>query len=246
MGEAEKKERINLLLTAIDREEDHFKELFPSFFEVGASWYLGKGEEIGWHKIQWPNIWEGDRLKGSSIFQKEGRIGLGRRPLSPYLLDIPTEADKRTSSLHIGDGKHGLSLGNATDDGFLPQIIGVGADFDDAGLYLLGFSGDASASKIPLIIFDGRGPDGGPSKNRPILGITSGIYDKYSLIIDHDGKIGMGKFPEIYRVEVEGEISADDFVCQGFSIRSLIDVIQDQQREIEDLKKKIEEIQKLK
>ena len=133
-------------------------------------------------------------------------------------------------------------MGNGTNNGFLPEIIGMGYDEQDAGLYILGRAGNRKASDIPLIILDGRNSEDSYLTNRPVLGITSAKYDSYHLIVDHDGKIGIGKKPEIYKVEVDGEISASDFILAGSSIQALIGVIGEQQKAIDIIKVQIKQL----
>jgi len=176
-----------------------------------------------------------DVFKG--FFYKDGRIGVGREPLYTYKFDIAVSENSITTAFHIGDGRFGFSMGNGTNDGFLPEIIGMGAGEEDAGLYLIGRAGNSLSSDIPLIIIDGRNSADEELKNRPILGITSADYRNYKLIIDHDGNIGIGKKPEIYKMEVNGGISAKDFIIRGISIS---DIIREHKKEIEQLKNKIE------
>lgn len=185
------------------------------------------------------SIW--NPLKGL-IYFKGNQIGIGREPLFSYIFDIAIPKNTVMTAFHIGDGKRGFSMGNGTTEGFLPEIIGMGQNEQDAGLYLLGRAGNGKASDIPLIILDGRNCEDASLINRPILGITSAKYDNYYVIVDHDGKIGIGKKPEIYKVEVNGEISANDFILEGSSIHALISVIEEQQKEIDKMKIQIKQL----
>ncbi len=97
-------------------------------------------------------------------------------------------------------------------------------------------------NKITTPNFDGsakweRQPADEELRNRPILGITSADYRKYKLIIDQKGNVGIGKKPEIYKMEVDGEIGAKDFIIRGISIS---DIIREHKEEIEKLKNKLE------
>jgi hypothetical protein len=171
------------------------------------------------------------------LFHKDGKIGIGREPLYTYKFDIAVSENTLTTAFHVGDGRFGFSMGNGTNDGFLPEIIGMGAGEEDAGLYLIGRAGNSLASDIPLIIIDGRSSADEELRNRPILGITSADYRKYKLIIDQKGNVGIGKKPEIYKMEVDGEIGAKDFIIRGISIS---DIIREHKEEIEKLKNKLE------
>lgn len=171
------------------------------------------------------------------LFHKDGKIGIGREPLYTYKFDIAVSENTITTAFHIGDGRFGFSMGNGTNDGFLPEIIGMGASEEDAGLYFIGRAGNSLSSDVPLIILDGRSSADDELKNRPILGITSADYRNYKLILDQKGRLGLGKIPEIYKMEIDGEISAKDFIIRGISIS---DIIKEHKEEIEQLKEKIE------
>jgi len=174
-----------------------------------------------------------DLLQGTEMYFSEGRIGLGRKPLHSYKFDISVSENTRTTALHIGDGIHGFSLGNATNSGFLPQIIGVGSDGNDAGLYFLGKTVMDSTSGIPVIVLDGRNLDDSPLFNRPILGITSGKYNEYIFIVNADGKVGVNKIPTDYEMEINGEILVHDIIIETLNKNiSLIDEINDLKRRI--------------
>ena len=128
-------------------------------------------------------------FQGTEMYFKNGQVGIGRYPLFNYKVDIGVPENTRMTAMHIGDGVYGFSLGNATDTGFLPQIIGIGSDENDAGLYFLGKTALDVSSNIPLIIFDGRNINNDPLVNRPIMGISSGSYTNYKFLIDCDGNI---------------------------------------------------------
>ena len=151
------------------------------------------------------------RIKNTEIYNQSSRVGIGRKPLLNYKFDISIPKNKLQTAFHIGDGSYGFSMGNGTFDGFIPEIIGMGSDENDAGLYLIGKSGNDTSSNIPLIIIDGRNSKDSYLENRPILGITSFNYNDYKLVIDQFGCVGIGKFPEIYKLEVEGTVCAKDF-----------------------------------
>lgn len=164
-----------------------------------------------------------DAFSGTEMYFSNGQIGVGRYPLFNYKVDIGVPENTRMTAMHIGDGTFGFSLGNATDTGFLPQIIGIGSDEDDAGLYFLGKTTIDLSSNIPLIIFDGRDASNEALTNRPIMGISSGSYTEYKFLIDQTGN-----------VKVDGNINA-----KNITILDSSDNIQDLRQEIEDLKTRI-------
>jgi len=139
-----------------------------------------KNNRVSWSVIEIPQT----IIPQIELYNDNGRIGIGRMPLYNYKFDIAVENNVRTTALHIGDGKYGFSLGNGTDNGFLPEIIGVGKDENDAGLYFVGIAGNDKESTTPLIIFDGRDMYSSELTNRPILGVISGDYNKYDFLID--------------------------------------------------------------
>jgi hypothetical protein len=163
----------------------------------------------------------------------DGRVGVGRLPLHNYKVDIGVPVNTRMTGFHIGDGIFGLSMGNATDEGFLPQIIGMGSDSDDAGLYLLGKASVDEESDIPAIIFDGRAINNEPLTNRPILGITNGSYTDYKLLIDQNGNVGIGSAAGIYKLKVAGVIKSENIIIDSST------EILDLRKEIEDLKRRL-------
>lgn len=144
---------------------------------------------------------------GTDIHFSEGRIGFGRIPLFNYKIDISVPENTKTTALHIGDGKFGFSFGNATSMGFLPQIVGIGSDENDAGLYLLGKTLKEDNSLTPVIILDGRRSDDTPLQQRPILGISSGSYTNFDVTVYCDGKVNIKN-----ELEVEGDIIANDLI----------------------------------
>lgn len=165
--------------------------------------------------------WVPNTLENNGIFLENGKLGIGRSPLFSYRVDIAVPKDTLMTALHIGDGSFGFSLGNGTTKGFVPEIIGVGSDSNDPGLYFLGIAGNNIASNTPLLIFDGRNVDKETLINRPILGIKSGEKD-YDLILDASGNL---------------KIRND--IILGNS--SLLNIINELKKEIEDLKLKINE-----
>ena len=124
------------------------------------------------------------------------------------------------TAFHIGDGSVGFSMGNGTTMGFVPQILGIGGDENDAGLYFVGIAGNDRSSNIPLIILDGRDAYNDKLINRPILGITSSKYNKYMLLIDAKGNLNL----------------ENDVILQN---KSLINIIEKLQKDVEFLKGKI-------
>jgi len=181
-----------------------------------------------------------DKIKGTNIYYKDDRIGLGRGPMHSYKFDIAVPENTLMTAFHVGDGKYGFSMGNGTAQGFIPEIIGMGSDENDAGLYFIGRAGNDIASSIPLIIIDGRNYQHQKVTNRPILGVTNSQYDDYKFLIDQNGLVGIGKIPEIYKLEVEGAIKATDFILDSsISITELMEIIIEQKTEIDILKNKV-------
>ena len=160
-------------------------------------------------------------LSNNNIFTENGRLGVGRKPLHSYQVDIAVPKDTLMTALHIGDGSFGFSLGNGTTSGFVPEIIGVGSDQNDAGLYFLGIAGNNIASDIPLLIFDGRSVNKETLTNRPIMGIKSGEKD-YDLLLDASGNLKI----------------KNDLIIGNLSLQ---DTINELKKEIENLKTKINE-----
>ena len=122
----------------------------------------------------------------------------------------------------------------------------MGSDENDAGLYFLGRAGNNLKSDIPLIVMDGRNERNSSLKNRPIFGVTSGDYSNYKLVVDHQGRVGIGRMPGIYRMEVAGSIQADDLVLENLSVKALIGIVKEHQEEIDKLKNTIDKLTKQK
>lgn len=179
------------------------------------------------------NIIINNKLKDTNLFYDNGRFGLGRPPLYKYKFDIAVSENTLMTAFHIGDGTFGFSLGNGTNQGFIPEIIGMGSDENDAGLYLIGRAGNNIESDIPLIIIDGRNNKGDYLKNRPILGITSADYNKYKFLINNDGF-----------VEIDGKIKALDFILDSsISLNDLKELIIEQNDQINLLKDKLNKLE---
>jgi len=171
------------------------------------------------------NIIVNNYFSDTNIYYSNNRIGLGRAPLHNYKLDISVESDKVQTGIHVGDGSFGFSLGNGTTSGVLPEIIGIGSDENNTGLYLLGLSGNDKESSIPLVIIDGRDYYAKKLTNRPVLGITSGTYDEYYLTVNADGTI-----------IIKEELFVKDIIINNIS---LITTIKTLENEIEYLKTKL-------
>jgi uncharacterized coiled-coil protein SlyX len=252
------KKQNNILLNLIN-ENSSFTEIIPSYDSSIIPDYvlsLTSDGSLIWGKIPEPDLPEfpkieipdfevivDGRIKSTNIYYENGRVGISRPPLHTYKFDIAVPENTLMTAFHVGDGKYGFSMGNGTSQGFIPEIIGMGSDENDAGLYFLGKAGNNLGSGIPLIIMDGRSATNYPLKNRPIFGITSGDYNDYKLLVDGRGRVGIGKIPEIYKLEVQGSIQAEDVVIEGLSIKALIEVIKEHQEEIDRLNNKIELLQ---
>jgi hypothetical protein len=173
------------------------------------------------------------RLKGTNIYYSDDRIGIGRGPLFTYKFDIAVPENTLMTAFHVGDGKYGFSMGNGTAQGFIPEIIGMGSDENDAGLYLIGRAGNNEPSSIPLVIIDGRNYKHQKVENRPLFGITNAEYDNYKFLIDQEGK-----------VNATGEVHATDFVLDSsISVSELVRIIIEQKSEIDILKDRITKLE---
>ena len=164
------------------------------------------------------NIIENNKFKDFEIYYKDGRIGIGREPMYGYILDIAIPENKVMTGLHFGTGSNGISFGNGSGEGFIPELLGIGKDEDDCGLYLLGVS-KHDTTNIPLVIIDGRTTKGA-LKTRPILGITSSSYTDYKVLVDSNGNI-----------------NATDFKI--FNYGSLLDKIKELEEELKIIKDKL-------
>lgn len=247
------KDNENLLLNTIKVDgSGNFKisERVPEFSnELEDVKFLSYHDEINWSSIKASekiilkttpsgditiDVSLGDPFEGTEMFFSEGQVGIGRLPLHNYKVDIGVPVNTRMTGFHIGDGTYGLSMGNATAEGFLPQIIGMGSDSDDAGLYLLGKVSIDKPSNIPAIIFDGRSIDNQPLTNRPIFAITNGSYTDYKLIVDQHGNVGVGCNPEIYKMKVDGVLRAKNIIVDSST------EILNLKNELEDLKRRLD------
>lgn len=206
----------NILLNEIiiDGSSFHLKETKPYFNKDASAYFLSINKDgISWQPpIEFPNF-----------YFKDERIGIGRFPLFNYKFDIKVLPNTLTSAFHIGDGKYGFSMGNGTSNGFIPEIIGLGANENDAGLYLLGKSTTKKSSNIPLVIIGGISP----KRNRPLLGITNGKYDQYEVLINSNGTI-----------------EATDFKTSKSSFSDILEIVKDQQTTINTLMERIKKLEK--
>lgn len=223
----------NILLQQIilDNSSFAFKEVVP-FYELNSDPQALIRYEDGrllWSPIDLSlNIIVNNKFIDTDIYYAGGRIGLGRYPLFNYRVDLAIPKNTIITALHIGDGSFGFSMGNGTSQGFIPEIIGVGSDENDTGLYFVGIAGNDSSSNIPLIILDGRNAYNAKLTNRPILGITSANYNEYSVSIDASDNLN-----------VKEEIIAKDLRFKDYNNISLLGIIRDLQEQINDLKTKI-------
>ena len=234
----------NILLNKIlvDGSKNIFIELSPSlpeFPNFPLTLCLGSQGELFWSSTIDSSPFNNSKLKGTEIFYKDGKLGIGREPLYTYRFDIAVSENSIETSFHIGDGKFGFSMGNGTNSGFLPEILGMGKTEDDAGLYLVGRAGNTIESDVPLIIIDARDAGNNELINRPILGITSADYRSYKFLIDQKGNVGIGKKPIIYKMEIDGKVSAIDFIIDGISI---LDTLEKYRQEVKRLSDRIEEL----
>ena len=177
------------------------------------------------------------KIKDTELYYNYKRLGVGRKPLYNYILDIGVEENSVQTGVHIGDGTYGFSLGNGAEKGFVPQVLGMGAHSNDAGLYLIGRASKNNKSSTPLVIIDGRNRNDENITNRPIFGITSADYNNYKFLINQFGNVGIGKEPNTYKVEAEGKIKAKDFILDNnLSLEDLFSIVKDQNEKIKKLK----------
>lgn len=238
----------NILLTQISNDENFsLNEYIPPITSKGIN-VLSFSENISWSNIiPSENIilsydTSGNILidcsinafEGTEMYYSDGRLGFGRNPLHNYKIDLSVPENTVSTALHIGDGTYGFSFGNATSQGFLPQIVGIGSDENDAGLYFLGKTIKEDNSKTPVIIFDGRRSDDTPLQKRPILGISSGSYDKFDVLVQCNGKVELQN-----DLRVEGDVIADDILIS--TIDENISLI----KEINDLRDRIDNLEEL-
>jgi hypothetical protein len=217
----------NILLQQIigSNSKWSFKESIPDLQDTENDQYLAlsRDKKLFWHTIdQSLNVVVNNKIVGTNIYYSSGRIGLDRLPLHNYKVDISVPRDTLMTAFHIGDGSFGFSMGNGTTQGFIPEIIGVGSDENDTGLYFVGIAGNSKESSIPLIIIDGRNAYGKVLTNRPILGVTSSNYNKYVLSIDSEGNLN-----------ITGDVNVKDVKLNGISV---INILKNLQQQIDELK----------
>ena len=219
----------NILLNQIivDNSSFSFKEVVPLYQYTDNIQVLTRYDSsILWAPIDLSlNIILNNRLKNTDIYYADGRVGLGRFPLFNYKVDIAVPKNKIITALHIGDGSFGFSMGNGTSQGFVPEIVGIGSDENDAGLYFVGMAGNNVSSNVPIVILDSRSVYNDKLINRPIFGITSANYREYSILVD-----------ALDNLNVKGNISATDVMLNNISLTKIIKELQEQ---IDELKTKI-------
>jgi hypothetical protein len=201
-----------------------FKELIP-FYEYSDRYQalITKDNSIFWAPIDLSlNIIVDNKFKETNIYYDNGRLGLGRFPLYNYKVDIAVPKDTLMTAWHVGDGSFGFSMGNGATTGFIPEIIGIGSDETDAGLYFVGIAGNNNSSDIPLILIDGRNTFNQKLTNRPIFGITSGNYNECVVLIDASENLN-----------VKGNVITNDVILDN---QSLLELIKDLQQQISKLK----------
>jgi len=219
----------NILLNQIivDNSSFSFKEVVPLYQYTDQVQVLTRYDSsILWAPIDLSlNIILNNRLKNTDIYYVDGRVGFGRFPLFNYKVDIAVPKNKIITALHIGDGSFGFSMGNGTSLGFVPEIVGIGSDENDAGLYFVGMAGNNVSSNVPIVILDSRSVYNDKLINRPIFGITSANYREYSILVD-----------ALDNLNVKGNISATDVMLNNISLTKIIKELQEQ---IDELKTKI-------
>jgi len=221
------KKNKNIIITQIIGEDSsfYFKELIP-FYNSGQQVLTFDGNTVKWDNpfILDTSIIINNNLKDTSIYIKDNRIGIGRLPLHNYKIDVAIPQNTLMTAFHIGDGSYGFSFGNGTREGFVPEIIGIGSNENDSGMYIIGIAGNNKTSNIPLIVFDGRNMYGKKITNRPILGITSADYNNYSIYVD-----------SLENLHVKNNIYVSNIFLNN---KSLINIINNLQQQINELKNK--------
>jgi len=213
----------------VDNSSYFFKEVIPKYTYANSNQVLARDNDgnIFWIEIDTSlNLVINNRIKDTDIYYANGRVGLSRYPLFNYRVDVAVPKNTIMTAFHIGDGSFGFSMGNGTSNGFVPEIIGIGSDEEDTGLYFVGIAGNDKPSNVPLILIDGRNTYNDKLTNRPIFGITSANYNQYSMCIDASENM-----------KVKGTISAADLLINDEV--SLINIIIDLQNQINYLKTKI-------
>lgn len=216
----------NIILNkiVIDNSLLSFKEFIPAYEPIDKNQFLAYTPEgsICWDIVRTDcSIIVNNQLKDTDIYyDSNGRIGIGRYPLHNYKVDVAISKNSLSTAFHIGDGSFGFSMGNGTSQGFVPEIIGIGSDENDAGLYFVGVASNDNSSNVPVILLDGRNAFGEKITNRPILGVTSGDYNKYLVSIDSSGNLN-----------VQNDLIIDN--------KSLLTIIKNLQLQIDELKTKI-------
>ena len=203
--------------------DNNIVEIIPHLKESKSIKYLSNKEgTISWIELDISlNIIINNKFKDTNIFYSDdGRIGINRFPLHNYKIDIAVLKNTLMTALHIGDGSYGFSMGNGTVEGFIPEIIGLGSNENDAGLYFIGIAGNNKSSEIPLVIIDGRSVFNTSLKNRPIFGITSANYTDYKLLLTQEGDLKI----------------AGDIILKNKSLKSIINRLE---QDILKLKTKI-------
>jgi len=212
----------------VDNSSFSFKELVPKYLYTDTNQTLVRDKDgnILWIELDTSlNLIVDNKFCGTNIYYVDGRIGINRYPLYNYRIDLAIPRNTVITALHIGDGSFGFSMGNGTTDGFIPEIVGIGSNENDTGLYFVGIAGNDNSSNIPLIILDGRSTYNTKLTNRPIFGVTSANYNEYSIIVD-----------TLDNLKVKGNISATDIMINNVS---LIKIIKKLQEQIDYLKTKI-------
>lgn len=177
-----------------------------------------------------------DKIKETNIYYKDDRIGIGRSPLHSYKLDICLPENTLMTALHIGDGKCGFSMGNGTSNGFLPEIIGIGSDENDAGLYFLGKACNDISSNIPIIILDSRNLFNDKIRNRPLFAVTNANYNDYDLLLDQRSNL-----------TIKGYIYTSDLIIDNsVSVLNLIKIINEQKKQIDILNTRLTNLENIK
>lgn len=207
----------------IDSRGKRIKEIAPDYFGIETQHLSIDVEGTVHWAVPNPINLKG-QLRNTNLYFNDSNIGIGRTPSFNSKLDIEANIDELSTIIHIGDGSVGFSMGNGTSKGFIPEIIGMGLDENDAGLYFLGKSRSELKSNIPLVIIGGLSP----KNNRPILGITTGKYDDYVVLIDQVGTVTVN----------------DIQLKNSISFKEALQIIQDQQETINNLVDRVNDLSK--
>lgn len=222
---------VNLVLH--QKRGTNIVEVVPKPLDVSSRGFLSCSNDgdVEWfpqEALREDGVIHEGRIIGTNIHCDGERVGLGRHPMYSYKFDIAVSENTLTTAFHIGDGNYGFSFGNGTGNGFVPEIIGVGASEKDVALYLIGRAGNKKPSNIPLVVIDGRNCYHKELTNRPIFGISGGVYGEFKVLVDQ-----------------EGTVFANDFTTGEVTMNELVNIIVDQEKQVSELRRRLTRLEAL-